>query len=223
MAYRFKARRIVFDLDGTLVDTAPDLCRAMNHVLGEVGRPAVPVEQVRHMVGQGARKLIERGLQATGGLGPDIEIERLIAVFLDHYGANIAAASRPFDGAVALLERLSAQGAVLGLCTNKPQALAEALMSELRLDGFFASMVGGDALAQRKPHPMHLGRVLSDLGDGPAVMIGDTATDVGAARNAAVPVFLAAFGYSAEPAVSLGGDAVFADFHELDTWLEVTR
>ncbi|GAB4137161.1 MAG: phosphoglycolate phosphatase [Rhodothalassiaceae bacterium] len=213
------ARRIVFDLDGTLVDTAPDLAAAMNHVLMGLGRPVLLLEDVRHMVGQGARRLLELGLAASGGLKPgDPSFDVLLGRFLAHYEAHIAQDSRPFPGAVALLHSLMKRGIALGICTNKPQALAEALLDALALRPFFTSMVGGDVLPVRKPDPRHLEAALSPLGAGPALMIGDSAADAEAARAAGVPVLLARFGYSPDPVDDLAADACFDSFdalHEL--------
>jgi len=212
----FPASRVVFDLDGTLVDTAPDLSEAMNHVLVKAGRPPVPPETVRHMVGRGARRLIEAGLEATGGRLDPASEAALLEQFLDHYRANIAVHSRPFPGAETLLERLGRLGIGLGLCTNKPQALTEALLEALSLARHFAAIAGGDALDVRKPDPRHLAHVLDRLGgDGPALMIGDTAVDVAAAQAAGVPVIVVDFGYSEEAAHGLGADAVVSGLSAL--------
>jgi len=219
-AVDFPVSRVVFDLDGTLVDTAPDLTDTMNHVLAGLGRPAVPERDVRHMVGRGARKLIETGLAATGGrldaAGEDALLER----FLAYYGENLAARSRPFPGATALLEALCRAGLALGLCTNKPQAMTDRLMRELALDGYFTRSAGGDLLAVRKPEPGHLQYILDGLGDGgPAVLIGDSEIDVATARAAGVPVILVDFGYSETPARALGADAVIGALGELSALL----
>lgn len=216
MAKIFRAARVVFDLDGTLVDTAPDLAAAMNHVLAGMGRPALPEASVRAMVGAGARALIERGLAATGGVPAEFDMAPALQRFLDWYSANIVRATRPFPGAEALLGELSAAGIALGLCTNKPQALTEALLEGLGLARWFGCVAGADAVSARKPDPAHLDHVLDRLGgDGPALMVGDTATDVAAARALGLPVVLVDFGYSPVPARTLGGDAVVGSLAEL--------
>jgi len=193
----------------------------MNYVLDELGRPPVPLEEVRHMVGQGARRLIEAGLAATGGRPPSHEEDALLARFLDHYRENVVRLSRPFPGAEKLLETLARQGIALGLCTNKPQALTETLMSAFGFDGFFSSIVGGDALTVRKPDPTHLTHVLAQLGgDGPAVLVGDSEIDLAAGRSADIPVILVDFGYSATPVQTLGADAVVSRLDQLPKLLK---
>ncbi|WP_235927582.1 HAD family hydrolase, partial [Sandarakinorhabdus rubra] len=137
-------RTILFDLDGTLVDTAPDLAGAMNHVLATLGRPPLPVEHVRHLVGHGARALVSAGLAATGEPRPDL-VEPAMPQFLAHYAANIAVASRPFDGVEQALDALADAGVAAAICTNKPTRLAEALIAALGWQGRFAAIVGHDS------------------------------------------------------------------------------
>ncbi len=216
----FRASRIVFDLDGTLVDTAPDLCAALNHALVSAGGAPLALEAVRHMVGAGARALIERGIAAHGGRLARLDREEMLAAFLRYYEAHIADRSRPFPGAGALLERLGAAGLSLGVCTNKPQALALALLDALDLRRHFAAVVGADAAPEKKPHPAHLRAVFERLGgDGPAVMIGDSETDVAAARAFGIPVIAVDYGYSAIPPSELGADALIADLAALEPLL----
>ncbi|MBK5910226.1 phosphoglycolate phosphatase [Rhodothalassium salexigens] len=212
-------RNLILDLDGTLVDSAPDLTRALNHVLASLDRPALDPQTVRHMVGQGAAKLIERGLAHTGGGDGVPPVADLLPGFLDFYGAHIADGSRPFPGAVDLLDRARAAGLRLGLCTNKPQAMTEALMDALDLSDYFDVMIGGDVLSGRKPDPVHLDTVCARLGDGPAVLLGDTATDVAAGRASGVPVGVVSFGFSATPAADLGGDFLIDSFAAVDAHL----
>lgn len=216
---RFEAQRVVFDLDGTLVDSAPDLTEALNHVLTELGRPAVDIDDVRHMVGQGARKLIELGLASTGG-ADGTDMDTLLDAFLAHYADHVADHTRPFPGALALIDRLTAAGVRLGLCTNKPIGLTRTLMAALDLDRHFDTMIGGDSLEVRKPDPRPLQMVLDGMaGNGAALMVGDTATDVATARNAGVPVVVVRFGYSRTPVDALGADLVIDDFDAPDRWL----
>lgn len=216
MEREFRVSRVVFDLDGTLVDSAPDLAAAMNHVLASMGRAVLPASSVRTMVGAGAQALILRGLEATGGVPEDFAMAPALERFLAWYGANIVHETRTFPGAEALLGELAAAGLALGLCTNKPQALTEALLEGLGLARWFGCVAGADAVAARKPDPAHLGHVLARLdGEGPALMVGDTATDVAAARALGLPVILVDFGYSPVPVAGLGADAVASSLADL--------
>lgn len=216
---------IVFDLDGTLVDTAPDLSAALNHALGRLGRPPIDPATVRHLVGHGARVLIERGLARTGG-GGDAEVERALPIFLDFYADHIADDSRPYPGAEAALDYLAAAGRTLAICTNKPAALSRQLVAALGWDGRFAANLGGDSLPVRKPDPAHLLGTIAAAGGDPkrTIFVGDTAVDVGAARAASVPVIIVGFGFADRPAAELGGDAVIDHFDALsDALRELTR
>lgn len=217
---RLPCRRLIFDLDGTLVDSAPDLTRALNHILTGLGRPPLPPRTVRHLVGRGARVLIARGLDETGGRDGAPDVEALLPDFLAFYGAHIADESRPFPGAEAVLDWADAQGMALGVCTNKPQALSEALLEALGLRHRFGSIVGGDALAVKKPDPGHLEAVMAALGQGPAVLIGDTETDLLAARGAGIPIALVRFGFSPVAVDTLGADLLLDRFEDLPQLLK---
>lgn len=208
---------IVFDLDGTLIDTAPDLCGALNWVLERAGRPPVPVEDVRHMVGEGARRLIERGLSASGPSPSPIELEGHVVHFLDHYRRNLSAQSAPFPGVEETLDALADLGARVAICTNKPEDLAVQLIDDLGLGHRFPVILGGDSLPVRKPDPGHIigtvermGAELSDV-----VFVGDSHVDVAAARGAGVPVIAVSFGYSLVDASELGADTVIHAFPDL--------
>ncbi|MEO0500580.1 MAG: HAD family hydrolase, partial [Pseudomonadota bacterium] len=165
---------IVFDLDGTLVDTAPDLAEAMNAVLMHFGRPRVDVDAVRDMVGHGARRTIEKGLALTGGGDADM-IEAGLPLFLDHYAANICVHSRPWDGVEAVLDELALQ-ATLAICTNKPERLAVDLVGALGWSARFGALIGGDTLEVKKPDPGHLHETIVRAGGDPArsAFIGDS-------------------------------------------------
>ena len=147
---------IVFDLDGTLIDTAPDLASALNAVLTEERLPHVSLDEVRHMVGRGARVLIERAMAAHGVTLTERRTEELMQHFLVHYEANIAATSTPFDGMVGEVEALTAKGHRIGICTNKPEYLSHKLLAELRLAKLFPVVLGADSRPYRKPDPRHL-------------------------------------------------------------------
>lgn len=209
-------RCVVFDLDGTLVDTGPDLTAATNHVLALAGRPAVTVEEVRDMVGLGARKLIERGLAYTGGGTPELA-ESLLQPFLDYYARNVCVGSQPFPGVEQALAQLQDAGVLIGICTNKPEALSLALIETLGWRRFFPVNIGGDSLPFRKPDGRHILTVVERLGGNPheTVMVGDSAVDVGAARDAGLPVVAVSFGFSSVPAAELEADALIDHYDQL--------
>lgn len=209
---------IVFDLDGTLVDTAPDLIAATNHALSALGLPLVPGETLRQAIGFGARQMIVDGLQHTGVTLSEPDIDRLLVRFLDYYEPNLARESRPFEGAVAVLERLRAEGARLAVCTNKRLNLAERLLKELEIDGLFTAVTGRDSFPVHKPHPDHLIGTVRLAGGNlkTSVMIGDTGIDIAAARAAGVPVIGCTFGYSEAPIDTLEPDAVISHYSELE-------
>jgi phosphoglycolate phosphatase len=211
-------RTVIFDLDGTLVDTSPDLTAALNAVLLAAGRKPLPEEEVRHLVGRGARVLIERGMEATGDPVDEALVPKLLQDFIDHYGANIAAGSQPFPGAEKAIRRLIAANHPLGICTNKPEALTFKLLDALDLRRFFPVVLGADSQPYRKPDPRHLLDAIAKLGSDPrhAVMIGDSDTDLKTARAAGVPVVLVSFGYTEIPVRDLGGDAIIDHFDALD-------
>jgi phosphoglycolate phosphatase len=207
---------VVFDLDGTLVDTAPDLCAALNHALEVLGRPGVPADDVRHMVGHGARKLLERGLAATGEVSPAL-VEAGVAPFLAFYAASIAVGSRPYPGVEAALDVLAAAGCTLAICTNKPAALSVALVTALGWDGRFAANLGFDSVPAAKPDPGHLFATIAAAGGDAAstVFVGDSITDTTTGRAAGVPVVAVSFGFSDRPAAELGADLVIDHYSAL--------
>ena len=210
------ATTIAFDLDGTLVDTAPDLVAALNHALARLGVPPVPDREVRAMVGHGARRLVERGLAAAGSDDPAL-VETGVAHFLDHYRAHIAVGSRPFDGVEAALDRLAGDGLRLAVCTNKPESLSRALLAALGWEARFAAVLGADSRPWRKPDPRHLLDTLAAAGGEPgrAVYVGDSMTDSLAASAARVPFVLVSHGYSPEPLGQVPADARIDHFAEL--------
>ena len=207
---------IVFDLDGTLVDTSPDLTAALNHSLVAMGRPAVDSATVRHLVGYGARALIERGLALSGG-GGEAAVLQALPLFLDYYAAHVADGSRPYPGADAMLDALSAAGVRLAICTNKPVALSRALIATLGWSERFAANLGGDSLAVRKPDPAPLFAAIAAVGGvaGNAVFVGDSIVDVATARAAGIPVIAVSFGFADRPVAELGADVVIDHFDRL--------
>jgi phosphoglycolate phosphatase len=210
-------RAVVFDLDGTLVDTLPDILPALNRLMAEEGRRPITTAEGRRMMGQGSRKLIERACTATGNLPDEGAIERYYNRFIEYYMAAPAERSAPYPGAAAMLQNLSAAGVTLGVCTNKPHEATLRVLDGLALRPYFAAVLGGDALDVRKPDAGHLRAVLAAMGAGSdsAAMVGDSEIDVAAARNAGVPVIVVDFGYSALAPAALGADAVISHLGDL--------
>ncbi len=209
---------IVFDLDGTLVDTLPDIHEALNRSLVEANLAEIDRTACRNMIGGGAHNLIEQAFTQIGEPTDDPRVDDVFARFLLLYEAEPAVRSRAFPGVVSALETLQAQGVALGVCTNKPHGLSEMVLEKLKLARFFGDAVlGGDALAIRKPDAGHLLEVIRRLGHSPSVslMVGDSATDVATARNAGIPVIAVDFGYTNTPASELGADALISHFDSL--------
>ncbi len=209
---------VVFDLDGTLVDSAPDLGRALAHVLSDLGAAAPPIEAMRNWIGGGGRKMVARGLETAGLVLSEAAFEDAVESFLAHYRAHISDNSEVFSGVHETLAALQGNGVRMGVCTNKKAEYSVQLLADLGLDRFFGGVVlGGDSLAMRKPDGRHVLGVIERLGGtrGQAVMVGDSATDVNAARDAGVPVIAVSFGYSDTPAAELGADAMIDDFADL--------
>jgi phosphoglycolate phosphatase len=206
---------LIFDLDGTLVDTAPDLLGALNAILLREGRATVDHAALRHLVGFGARTMMAEAFKMTGDAMDEARLPGLIDDYIAHYRKHIAVASRPFPGVEETLARLRAEGARLGVLTNKPQELTDLLLPTLKLDGFFGAIHGAGRYGYSKPDARVFHHVVDELGGGPALMIGDSITDVQTARAAKVPVIAVSYGYTPEPAHTLGADAVTDDFTEI--------
>lgn len=208
----------IFDLDGTLADTAPDLVNAANRLLAELGLPALEFRETRNAAGMGGRPLIRLGFRRGGRQLPsDGEMDALYARFLVVYDRGIDDSTRLYDGVVETLDGLRADRWLLGVCTNKPVAPAIRLLGRLGIGDYFGSILGGDSLAVRKPDPRHLLATIEAVGGEPrrSVMVGDSAADLGAARSAGLPCVLMRYGYSPEPVDSLGAEAVLDRFAEL--------
>lgn len=208
---------IVFDLDGTLVDSAPDLVRALNQVMDLEGLPHASLDATRRMVGQGARVLIERASTLAGVNYSPARLDQLTNAFIDFYRADIAGRSAPFPGVLEALDDLASAGAKLAVCTNKRTELSNQLLEALGLASRFSAIVGADAVTQRKPHPEHYRAAVTRAGGSVrrSVMIGDTAADIGAARGAGAPVVLVRFGYSEEDVERMGADVLIDHFTQL--------
>jgi phosphoglycolate phosphatase len=211
------ARAVVLDLDGTLVDTAPDLAQATNHVLTQNGRRNVSLDEVRHLVGQGARKLIKRGFALTGDDLAEDRVEALFDQFIDYYGTHISERSRPFPGVIALLDRCRDDGINLAVCTNKQEGLSLRLLADLNLTHYFSAVIGADTVGVAKPDPAPYREAVRRAGASvqTSVMIGDSGTDVLLARAVGVPVIAVSFGYCDRPVAEFEPDYVVDHFDEV--------
>jgi len=211
-----KPSGIIFDLDGTLVDSARDLSSALNHVLRLANRPEMSLSQVRDMVGNGARALIIKGFSETGPLPEVDELNAIQNEFLDYYSKNITAKTIIFPGAMKVIETLAKMDIPLGLCTNKPHNLAEKLMVEIGLADYFSTIVGGDSFDYRKPDPRHLTSTLAMMKSEHkgAVMVGDSANDIIPAQKIGIPVICVSFGYSQTPVSDLNPDIIIDHYDD---------
>ncbi len=210
-------RAVVFDLDGTLVDSVPDIQAALNWLMAREGRRELDRVEVAGMVGDGVPKLVERALLATGGF-PDAGLEPTIEIFAAHYEAHAAALTKPFPGVMQALTDLRDAGCLLGVCTNKPQGATGEILEALDLAPFFKAVAGGDTVpGARKPDPRHLMHVLDGMGTQPSetVMVGDSHNDINVAKAAGVPTVAVTFGYAHGPVDQLGADVLIDHFDEL--------
>jgi phosphoglycolate phosphatase len=216
------SRTVVFDLDGTLVDTAPDLISALNFVLDREGLPPVPLHAARTMIGAGARRLIERGLELDGRAASTQDIDRLTSDFIDYYAAHIADASRPFEGLESALDDLSAHGYRFAVCTNKLEWLSKLLLDQLGLSLRFSAICGADTFGVSKPDPAILRQTVARAGGqlSSAIMVGDAGPDIGVARRAGIPVIGVEFGYTEVPIADLKPDRVIGHMRELPAVVE---
>ena len=208
---------IVFDLDGTLIETAPDLAGALAAMLVEEGLTAPPYEKLRTLIGRGGRWMTQQALELAGHLPTTTELDRLFERVLVLYLARIADESRPFPGAVEALDALAARGATLAVCTNKRTSLSIPLFDALGLTSRFAAIVGADLAPAPKPDPRHLLLSIAEAGGDPrrSILVGDTESDTLAARAAGIPCIVTDFGSSQVPADELGGHAVIGHFDQL--------
>lgn len=213
---RLNGARIAFDLDGTLVDTAPDLVRALNAAVVPEGLDPVPLDAVRAMVGRGARALIQRAYERAGAAALEEEaLEQRLDVFMDSYRAGIADQSRPFDGVLDALDVFAANGAELSVCTNKPTSLARALLEALGMADRFVRIVGPEDTPEKKPDPRHLESAIGGKADAWTVLVGDSEPDAEAARAAGAWCVIFEDGYSEKPAGALRADRLFKHWDEL--------
>ncbi len=212
---------VVFDLDGTLVDTAPDLTGALNHCLISAGMAETTLEAVRPQAGHGARAMLTAAYARAGhDIGAE-ELARQTERFLAYYGDHIADASTLFPGALDTMDRMAEAGATLAVCTNKTEVLAIKLLREMGLADRFAAICGADTFIARKPDPIHLSGTIALAGGSAecAVMIGDTDTDIEAAKRLGLPSILLGFGYDADKAAREKATAIVSHFDEIDVAL----
>ncbi|MEH3157517.1 MAG: HAD-IA family hydrolase [Sphingomonas taxi] len=210
-----------FDLDGTLLDTSGDLTAAVNHALASIARPLLTVEQVKPMIGRGARAMLAQGLAATGRCD-DATLDVLHRRLLDHYEANIAVATQPYPGTLAALDTLAAQGVRLAVVTNKLESLARKVLDALRLTDRFACIIGGDTMGpgNAKPSPKPIYEMLARCGGGTAAFVGDSIFDIEAGKAAGLLTVACSFGFLMQPVEDLGADAVIDGYDELIPTLE---
>ncbi|AUN29118.1 phosphoglycolate phosphatase [Niveispirillum cyanobacteriorum] len=212
---RFPA--LIFDFDGTLIDSAPDIALGLNRLLVAEGRRELPLSDVHQMIGDGAGRLVEQAFAATGAALTPAELGPMTERYLAIYGALPVDRSCIYPGVVETLTALKNAGHRLGLCTNKPAGISVDLLRDLGLDALFDAVAGGDSVARKKPHPDPLLFVMERLGVGAggAVMVGDNANDVAAARGAGVPVVAVAYGYPRMALADLGADIIIDRFADL--------
>jgi phosphoglycolate phosphatase len=220
-----KGLTIVFDLDGTLVETAPDLVHATNHALAVRGLEPVAAEEIRPFISFGARAMIRKGLAFHGHEVPEGEFEILFSRFIIYYAAHIAVGSHLFAGLTDALDRLSARGARLAVCTNKQEGLSRKLLDALGVLPRFAALAGRDTFPVCKPHPDHLhGAIRLAGGDSRhAIMVGDSDVDIATAKAAGIPIVAVDFGYTDVPVADLAPDAVISHYRELESAIDGIR
>jgi len=213
---------LLFDLDGTIIDSAPDVCASINQTLGTMGRPPITVDNIKALVGFGARTLCEKTLAMTGKPSNEEEINFLLTGFLNYYRKNPSEHTVIFPGALNALSLFKNAGIKLGICTNKPEATCLPVLEALKLRQFFSSVICGDTLAFRKPDPRHVFHTLDDMGADAsnAALIGDSEADIKAAHNAGLPSVLVTFGYCHVPFDTLNADAIIDHFDNLDSALK---
>lgn len=211
------APTIVFDLDGTLIDTAPDLIATLNVVFARMDLPQVAYMTARNLIGGGARAMIACGIEAEGLVVSPAKLDQLFADFIAHYTEHVADRSRPFPGLIDALDVLAERGCRFAVCTNKLERLSVLLLKQLKIADRFAAICGQDTFGMQKPDPEILRRTIAAAGGelGNAIMIGDSETDIRTARAAGVPVIAVNFGYSERPVAEFGPDQIISDFAQL--------
>lgn len=209
---------VVFDLDGTLIDSAPDIHAAINHIIAEDGFPPLSLPLITSFIGNGVATLVERAYRHLGALPSDQDLDVTVARFADVYAQNAAVLTRPYPGVVDGLEALKRSGVRLGVCTNKPSAIAWSILKALDIGDVFDAVIGGDSCARRKPDPEPLFACIDALGAAPmhAIYIGDSETDVQTAFAAGVRMVAVTYGYAQVEPADLGADATI---DRIDLWV----
>lgn len=217
MLSALKADCVIFDLDGTLVDTAPDLLDTLNTIFARLGRRPIDLKEIRGIIGHGARAMLRKGGELTGNPFSESEIEMLFQDYIVHYTANIANKSVPYPDAEEVLNALQQADVPMAICTNKLESLSWRLLKRLDWDTRFAAVVGSDTLPVKKPDPRVVKSILSKTGASAdkTLFVGDSETDVQAARAAGSPVILVDYGYSAKPVKDLKPDKVISRLAEI--------
>ena len=213
---------IVFDLDGTLADTAQDLVSTLNLVLLREGLDAIPLDSARELIGHGTRALLQRGFQVQGRTITPGRLEELFDEFMRHYARHLADETQLFPGVEAALDRLARKGHLLAVCTNKHEKLSRDLLSALGVASRFAAICGRDTFGFFKPDPRHLTETVRLAGGSEtvAIMVGDSKTDIDTARAADLPVIAVPFGYTDVPIAELGPDSIISHFDEIDAAID---
>jgi phosphoglycolate phosphatase len=218
---KFSFDIVGFDLDGTLLDTSGDLTAAVNHALLDAGRRPLTVEEVKPMIGGGAKHMLSLTMAATGGCS-DEELMRLYKLMLGYYDAHIAIETRPFPGMIEALDGLTERGARLAVVTNKFENFAQKLLVELGLRDRFDALIGGDTMGKgyAKPHRAPIDEMIRRCGGGSSAFVGDSIYDIMAAKNAGIPNIAVSFGFLMQPVEELGADVVIDSYEELIPALE---
>ena len=203
-----------FDLDDTLIDTSGDLAAAVNYAIGTIGRPPFPVASIHPFVGKGAKVMLERALDASGGHDAAL-LDKLLPILLDYYEQNLAIHSVPYPGLIEAMNALSARGVKLAICTNKAERFTIPLMHQIGLSDRFAAIVGGDTVGVAKPDPAPIHEMIARAGGGRTIFIGDTINDIAGAKNAGIANVAVSFGFLDGPVENLEADAVIHHFDEL--------
>lgn len=210
-----------FDLDGTLLDTSGDLAAAVNYTLAQIGRPPFSVEEIKPLVGRGAKVMLERGLEVSGGSSDEL-MQKYLPVLLEYYGENLARHSEAYPGLIDAMDQLHARGIKLAICTNKYERFATALIDQMGLTQRFDAIIGGDTMGpgKSKPHAAPIEEMIRRCGGGRTVFLGDSINDTMAAKNAGIPSIAVSFGFLMQPIEELMADLVIHHYDELIPALE---
>jgi len=210
-------KTLVFDLDGTLANTAPDIIATLNAILASLGHPPLPDHHAIQMIGNGARALLAAGLKAAGVPFDQVLLDKLFVQFLAHYEKHIADKTQLYPGVIASLDRFAEDGYIFAVCTNKMEHHSKLLLEKLGIKDRFSAICGRDSFPFFKPDPRHLTMTITEAGGNPehAVMVGDSGTDIQTAKNAKIPVVAVNFGYSETSVELLNPDVVIEHYDHL--------